>query len=101
PGGTVSLMTQTTSGIEPIFQPFYTRRKKVNPNDKNVKIDFTDQNGDTWQEFAVLHPKFKDWIKIEYKSILDEDIELFDVKTLNDYFYKSPWYKSTANDIDW
>ena len=77
------------------------RRKKVNPSDKNVKVDFIDELGDTWQEFPVLHPKFKDWIKIEYKTITNEDIELFDNKTLQDFFFRSPWYGSTANDIDW
>jgi len=62
PTGTVSLLAQTTSGIEPLFQPFYTRRKKVNPSDEDVTVDFTDNNGDKWQEFSVLHPEFKKWI---------------------------------------
>lgn len=94
-------MTQSTSGCEPLFSPYYFRRKKINPNDKDAKIDFKDQNGDCWTEFPVLHPKFKEWIKIEYKTITDKDIELFDNKTLQDFFFKSPWYGSTANDIDW
>ena len=107
PAGTVSLMTQTTSGLEPLFAPYYIRRKKVNPSDKDVRVDFTDQNGDCWQEYAVLHPKFKEWLKIEYKpltdgdSLTDEDISLLDNKSLGDLFFMSPWYKSTANDIDW
>lgn len=101
PAGSVSLMTQSTSGCEPLFSPYYFRRKKINPNDKDAKIDFKDQNGDCWTEFPVLHPKFKEWIKIEYKTITDKDIELFDNKTLQDFFFKSPWYGSTANDIDW
>ncbi len=60
PTGSVSILTQTTSGIEPLFQPYYMRRKKINPNDKDVRVDFVDDNGDSWQEFPVLHPKFKD-----------------------------------------
>ena len=99
PTGTVSLLTQTTSGIEPLFMPFYMRRKKVNK--ETERVDFVDEIGDKWQEFPVLHPKFKEWIKIEYKTITDKDIELFDNKTLQDFFFKSPWYGSTANDIDW
>lgn len=109
PTGTVSLMTQTTSGIEPLFQPFYTRRKKVNPNDKNVRIDFTDDNGDTWQEFAILHPKFKDWIylsqnwdnKLEGKISFEQYLKTISQNELNELFKMSPWYGSTANDIDW
>ena len=101
PTGTVSLMTQTTSGIEPLFMPFYTRRKKVNPNDKNIRIDFTDQNGDTWQQFAVLHPKFKDWIKITNGESYIINIEEASKEELQLLFENSPWYNSTANDIDW
>ena len=114
PTGTVSLMTQTTSGIEPLFMPFYTRRKKVNPNDKNIRIDFTDQNGDTWQQFTVLHPKFRDWylqnVKIQKAKIEKEEpdrdidwtpIEQLTKEQLDISFKKSPYYQSTANDIDW
>jgi ribonucleoside-diphosphate reductase alpha chain len=103
PTGTVSLMTQTTSGIEPLFQPFYTRRKKINSSNKNVKIDFTDQNGDTWQEFAVLHPKFQDWLFIQYKNEnLKESFKTWYSKIdLNEFFKISPWYGCTANDIPW
>lgn len=86
PTGSVSILTQTTSGIEPLFmlEP-YTRRKKVNPNDKNARIDFTDPNGDTWQNFEVYHPRVKQWMEITGET---------DVK-------KSPWYKCCAEDIDW
>jgi ribonucleoside-diphosphate reductase alpha chain len=107
PTGTVSLLAQTTSGIEPLFQGFYTRRKKININDDNVRVDFTDQNGDTWQEFNVVHPKFKDWIiydSPEYgESIEDANIrvEKLSKKDLQELFELSPWYGSTANDIDW
>lgn len=104
PTGTVSLLAQTTSGIEPLFQPFYIRRKKVNPNDENVRVDFTDQNGDTWQEYPVLHTKFKDWLEINdrttgYSDAIKEKVLCKD--WLKDCFDSSPWYKSTANDIDW
>lgn len=98
PTGTVSLMAQTTSGIEPLFMPFYTRRKKVNPGD-DVKIDFVDQNGDSWQEFPVLHPKFKDWINSQ--SYWKGRFENWTTEMLQEQFEKSPWYGSTANDIDW
>lgn len=91
-------MTQTTSGIEPLFMPFYTRRKKVNPNDENARVDFTDQNGDTWQQFAVLHPKFRDWCEQHEEST---GIENYATEHLQELFEKSPWYKATANDIDW
>lgn len=85
PTGTVSILTQTTSGIEPLFQIGYTRRKKVNHADKNTKVDFIDQNGDKWQEFTVYHPKIQEWMEVTGKT---------DVT-------KSPWYDCTANDIDW
>lgn len=100
PAGTISLMTQTTSGCEPLFQPYYTRRKKINPSEEGVKIDFVDQNGDSWTEFPVLHHKFKEWLKIStlyteesLKEISKEELELL--------FKGSPWYKCTANDINW
>ena len=98
PTGTVSLMTQTSSGIEPLFMPFYTRRKKVNPNDENARVDFTDQNGDTWQQFAVLHPKFRDWCEQHEEST---GIENYATEYLQELFEKSPWFGATANDIDW
>lgn len=103
PTGTVSLMTRTTSGIEPLFMAFYMRRKKVNPNDVNVRVDFTDQNGDTWQEFAVIHPQFQEWIKIWYNDVAC-GMKTLDELTKDDLekaFKFSPWYQSTANDIDW
>ena len=78
--------------------PFYTRRKKVNPNDENARVDFTDQNGDTWQQFAVLHPKFRDWCEQHEEST---GIENYATEYLQELFEKSPWYKATANDIDW
>lgn len=107
PTGTVSIMTQTTSGIEPLFMPFYMRRKKINPSDKDSRVDFIDQNGDKWQEFPILHPKFKDWIitRTDYTEQVEANIissvEELNKATLQSLFEQSPWYKSTANDIDW
>jgi len=103
PTGTVSLLTQTTSGLEPLFMPFYMRRKKVNPNDKDVRVDFTDQNGDTWQEFPVIHPKFQEWIKLWWNDVACGAKTLQDLTKddLEKAFKFSPWYGSTANDINW
>jgi ribonucleoside-diphosphate reductase alpha chain len=99
PTGTTSLMTQTTSGIEPIFSVFYKRRRKVNPNDLAVKVAFKDEVGDSWEEFPVFHHKFVDWLTLngynieEVNSMTDDDIAAI--------IAKSPYYKATANDIDW
>jgi len=99
PTGTTSLMTQTTSGIEPIFSTFYKRRRKVNPNDLDVKVTFRDEVGDSWEEFNVFHHKFVDWLKLngydsdEVARMRDEEIESI--------IAKSPYYKATANDVDW
>jgi len=105
PTGSVSILTQTSSGLEPLFMPYYMRRKKVNPNDVGVRVDFTDQNGDTWQEFPVLHPKFKAWINTNFDKLGlsgQEDIEIeISKENLQKAFELSPWYGSTANDIDW
>lgn len=101
PTGTVSLMTQTSSGLEPLFSPFYTRRVKVNPNDKSMRVDFTDQTGDQWMEIPVLHPKFKMWYNtvVRHEDGLASEHLTKDI--LQNAFEKSPWYGSTANDIDW
>ncbi len=99
PTGSVSLLTQTSSGCEPLFMPFYMRRKKVNPGE-DIRVDFVDEIGDSWQEFAVLHEKFKDWLIIN-KYGNSYDIINFDKVYLQKLFEKSPWYGSTANDIDW
>lgn len=114
PTGTVSLMTQTTSGLEPLFSPYYFRNKKVNPGEANVRIDYTDQNSDSWMEYPVLHQKFKDWylqnVEIQKARIEKEDpnrdinwtpIEQLTKEQLDVSFKKSPYYQSTANDIDW
>jgi ribonucleoside-diphosphate reductase alpha chain len=99
PTGTTSLMTQTTSGIEPIFSVFYKRRRKVNPNDKDVKVSFKDELGDSWEEFNVFHHKFVNWLKLN-------DYDPNAVTRMNDdeigkVIAKSPYYKATANDVDW
>ena len=99
PTGTVSLLTQTTSGIEPVFKAFYTRRKKI--TDESERVDFIDDLGIKWQEFSVLHPKFKDWLKIkmhdEESIIIDNLIQ----KSLQEWFEMSPWYGSEADNINW
>ncbi|MDD2594335.1 MAG: adenosylcobalamin-dependent ribonucleoside-diphosphate reductase [Bacteroidales bacterium] len=99
PTGTTSLMTQTTSGIEPVFRPFYKRRKKVNPNDKNVNITYKDDVGDCFEEFFVFHHKFLQWGEANgYKK---EDILKMSPSELDKLLEKSPYYKATADDIDW
>ena len=99
PTGTTSLMTQTTSGIEPVFRPFYLRRKKVNPNDKNVKVSFKDEKGDCFEEYFVLHHKFLDWAEVAgYKR---EDVLQMNQAELDQLVKASPYNASTAGDIDW
>ena len=99
PTGTTSLMTQTTSGIEPVFLPFYKRRRKVNPNDKNVSLDYKDEVGDYWEEYFVFHHKFLIWCEVNGH----DKNEVLAMKTdeLNELVKISPYYKATSNDIDW
>ena len=97
PTGTTSLMTQTTSGIEPVFLPVYKRRRKINPNDPDARIDFTDESGDSFEEYIVYHPKFLTWMKVN-------DIEVrnnYSQEELDAIVQKSPYYKATSNDVDW
>lgn len=101
PTGSVSILTQTTSGLEPLFSWGYMRRKKVNPGDKTSRIDFTDQNGDSWMEYPVLHPKFKMWLDVHVSLGGFYNIESLTRDELEEHFKNSPWYGSTANDIDW
>lgn len=97
PTGTTSLMTQTTSGIEPVFMPVYKRRRKVNPNDKEARIDFVDEMGDSWEEYLVFHHKFKLWMEINgYKSN-----KKYSNDEIDELVNKSPYAKATSNDIDW
>ena len=99
PTGTTSLMTQTTSGIEPIFSTFYKRRRKVNPNDQAVKVAFKDEVGDSWEEFPVFHHKFVDWLVLNGYNV-DEVMRMND-DDIAALIAKSPYHKATANDIDW
>ena len=97
PTGTTSLMTQTTSGIEPVFMPVYKRRRKVNPNDTNVHVDFVDETGDAFEEYIVFHHKFLKWMEVNgydpNKRYTQEEID--------ELVAKSPYYKATSNDVDW
>lgn len=97
PTGTTSLMTQTTSGIEPVFMPVYKRRRKVNPNDKNVKVDFVDEVGDSWEEYVVFHHKFKEWMDVNHLELKKNNTQ----EDLDKLVEKSPYYKATSNDVDW
>lgn len=97
PTGTTSIMTQTTSGIEPVFMPYYTRRRKVNPNDQNVRVDFIDENGDSWEEYSVFHHKFVTWMEANGFSTTQH----YGKDELDEMVAKSPYYKATANDVDW
>lgn len=99
PTGTTSLMTQTTSGIEQVFMPVYQRRRKVNPNDKNVKVSFTDKMGDAFEEYNVFHHKFLDWAQIN--GYQREEVKRMDKEDLDKLVEQSPYYKATANDVDW
>jgi len=99
PTGSTSLMSQTTSGIEPVFMPFYKRRRKVNPNDKDVKVSFIDEVGDHWEEFTVFHHKFIDWMKVNGYNY--EEVKDMSETQINDIVAVSPYYKATANDVDW
>ena len=97
PTGTTSIMTQTTSGIEPVFMPVYTRRRKVNPNDKNVQVDFVDDNGDSWEEYIVFHHKFVTWMEANNISTSKH----YSKEELDALVAKSPYFKATSNDVDW
>ena len=99
PTGSVSILTQTTSGIEPAFEIFYKRRRKINPQEKDVRIDFVDDEGIAWTQYSVFHHKFETWLEVNgynvsvVKSMSDEQ--------LAEIVKKSPYYKATANDVDW
>jgi ribonucleoside-diphosphate reductase alpha chain len=98
PTGTTSMMTQTTSGIEPVFLPVYKRRRKVNPNDKSTKISFKDDNGDSYEEYFLFHHKFIKWAKINEP---DTDVRKLSHEQLEKLISLSPYYKATSADIDW
>ena len=97
PTGTTSLMTQTTSGIEPVFMPVYMRRRKVNPNDTNVHVDFVDEVGDSFEEYIVYHKKFLEWMKV---NGIDTE-KRYTKAEIDELVAQSPYYKATANDVDW
>ena len=97
PTGTTSLMTQTTSGIEPVFMPVHKRRRKVNPNDTNVHVDFVDETRDSFEEYIVYHPKFITWMKAQG---LDTE-KRYTQEEIDELVARSPYYKATANDVDW
>ncbi len=97
PTGTTSLMTQTTSGIEPVFLPVYKRRRKVNPNDKEARVDFVDEVGDSWEEYVVFHHRFKEWMRAQ-----GHDTEKnYSQEELDKLVKLSPYYQATSNDVDW
>lgn len=97
PTGTVSLMTRTTSGIEPVFMPVYKRRRKVNPSDVNARIDYTDETGDSFEEYIVYHPKFMEWMRINGIEVKQD----YTQEEIDNLVRQSPYYKATANDVDW
>jgi ribonucleoside-diphosphate reductase alpha chain len=97
PTGTTSLMTRTTSGIEPVFMPVYKRRRKVNPSDTDVHVDYTDETGDSFEEYVVYHPKFIDWMKINGIEVRNN----YTQEELDALVAKSPYAHATANDINW
>ncbi len=97
PTGTTSLMSQTTSGIEPVFLPVYKRRRKVNPNDKDVRVDFVDDVGDSWEEYVVFHHRFRQWMEVNGHDTARN----YSQKELDNLVKKSPYYKATSNDVDY
>lgn len=97
PTGTTSILTQTTSGIEPVFLPVYKRRRKVNANDKEVRVDFVDESGDAFEEYVVYHPKFITWMNINGIEVKDN----YTQEQIDEIVEKSPYYKATSNDVDW
>lgn len=97
PTGTTSLMTQTTSGIEPVFLPVYKRRRKVNPNDASARVDFVDETGDAYEEYVVFHHKFVTWMQANGYSVTKK----YTSEEVDELIAKSPYYKATSNDVDW
>ena len=97
PTGTTSLMTRTSSGIEPVFMPVYKRRRKVNPNDTEVRVDYVDESGDAFEEYVVYHPKFTTWMQVNGIDVKSD----YTQEELNALVERSPYYKATANDVDW
>ena len=99
PTGSASLMTQTTSGIESAFLPVYKRNRKINPNDKNVVVSFTDDNGDSWETYSVFHHHFKTWLEVNGYDF--NEVRNYTTEKLAEIIKLSPYYKATSNDVDW
>lgn len=99
PTGTVSLMTQTTSGIENCFLVAYTRRRKINPQEGGVRVDFVDDEGVSWQEYPVFHHKFETWLEVNGYDL--NEVKSMTINEVNEIVKKSPYYKATANDVNW
>ena len=99
PTGTTSLMTQTSSGIEPVFLPVYRRRRKVNPNDKDAVVTFVDEVGDSWEEYNVFHHNFLTWLKVNGYN--PDEVKRYDDEKVEELVRESPYYKATSNDVDW
>lgn len=99
PTGTTSLMTQTTSGIEPVFLPVYKRRRKVNPNDRDAVVAFVDEVDDSWEEYNVFHHKFLTWLEVNGYDT--DEVRTYSDKKINEIVKKSPYFKATSNDVDW
>lgn len=97
PTGTTSILTQTTSGIEPVFLPVYKRRRKVNANDKEVRVDYVDESGDSFEEYIVYHPKFLTWMKVNNLEVRND----YTQEQIDELVAKSPYFKATSNDVDW
>jgi len=97
PTGSTSILSQTTSGIEPVFMPVYKRRRKVNPNDKDVRVDFIDEVGDSWEEYVVFHHKYKMWMEVNGM----DSSKNYSQEEINVLIEKSPYYKATSNDVDY
>ena len=97
PTGTTSILTQTTSGIEPVFLPVYKRRRKVNPSDKDVRVDYVDESGDSFEEYIVYHHKFITWMETNGIEVRHD----YTQEQLEELVARSPYYKATSNDVDW
>jgi ribonucleoside-diphosphate reductase alpha chain len=99
PTGTVSIMTQTTSGVESVFKVYYKRRRKINPQEKDIRIDFVDEEGIAWTEYAVFHHKFETWLEVNGYDV--NVVKAMTEEQLDEIIKKSPYYKASANDVDW
>lgn len=99
PTGSVSIMAQTSSGIEPVFMVSYMRRRKINPNDEGARVDFTDEVGDTWQEYPVFHHKFETYLKVKGYDI--DEVKSMNKEEIDAIIKESPYYGATSNDVDW